>query len=158
MTPKLLISVENGDWPPAEELEKICETAVEAAIKAARLRMADEAELSLLFTGDEAIRAINREWRGKDTATNVLSFPGTDIAPGEPGGVILGDIVIAFETVTSEAELEGKPFRHHLTHLIVHGFLHLFGYDHMNDDEARIMEGLETRILHGLAIPDPYNT
>lgn len=158
MTPKLLISVENGDWPPAEELELVCEEAVKTATDIARLAMAKDSELSLLFTGDEAIRAINREWRGKDAATNVLSFPGTDVAPGEPGGVILGDIVIAFETVTSEAELEGKPFRHHLTHLIVHGFLHLFGYDHMNDDEARIMEGLETRILQGLAIPDPYDT
>ena len=154
--PKLLISVEAGSWPPAEALEQACERAVAATIETAKLEMPEEAELSLLFTGDEAMAAINGQWRGKDMPTNVLSFPGADIKPGEPAEAALGDIVLAFETVAREAELEGKPFEHHLTHLIIHGLLHLFGYDHNEDEEARLMEGLETRILQGLAIADPY--
>lgn len=157
MTPKLLLSLEGGDWPRESELRGICEQAVLAAISGADLQMPEEAELSLLFTNDDAMRAINRDWRDKDEATNVLSFPGSSIVPGEAAGIMLGDIVVAYETVCREAELEGKPFTHHLTHLIVHGFLHLFGYDHMSEEEARTMEGLETRILHHLSIPDPYD-
>lgn len=115
-----------------------------------------ESELSLVFTNDEAIRAINAEWRQKDKATNVLSFPAFDVAPGEEPNVMLGDIIIARETVEREALEESKPFDNHLTHLFVHGLLHLLGYDHENDEDAEIMEGLEREILAKLAIPDPY--
>ncbi|UXN03805.1 MULTISPECIES: rRNA maturation RNase YbeY [unclassified Bartonella] len=115
-----------------------------------------ESELSLVFTNDEAIRAINAQWRNKDKATNVLSFPAFDIAPNEEPDVMLGDIIIARETVEGEAREENKPFDHHLTHLFVHGLLHLLGYDHENDDDAEIMEALEREILAKLQIPDPY--
>lgn len=113
-------------------------------------------ELSLLFTDDASIREINAEWRDKDKPTNVLSFPAYPLAPGGMPGPMLGDIIFAHETVAREASELEKPFEAHLSHLLVHGFLHLFGYDHMNDGEATIMEGLETRILLGLGLSDPY--
>ncbi|MGZ3319354.1 MAG: rRNA maturation RNase YbeY [Xanthobacteraceae bacterium] len=113
-------------------------------------------ELAIVLTDDAAIRTLNRDWRGKDSATNVLSFParGPRTAPGTPR--LLGGIVIAHETTEREARAEHKPFAHHLAHLAVHGFLHLAGYDHEADDEADAMERLETLILAQLAIPNPY--
>ncbi len=113
-------------------------------------------EIAIVLTDDSAIRALNRDWRGKDAATNVLSFPA-----GEPRGTrgiprLLGDIVIAYETTEREARAEHKPFMHHLLHLAVHGFLHLAGYDHAADDQAAAMERLEAAILARLGVPDPY--
>ena len=115
-----------------------------------------EGELAIVLTDDAAMRALNRDWRCKDAATNVLSFAaqGPRAASGPPR--LLGDIVIAYETTEREARAEHKPFAHHLAHLAVHGFLHLAGYDHQADDEADAMEKLETLILAQLAIPDPY--
>ncbi|AJY48370.1 rRNA maturation RNase YbeY [Martelella endophytica] len=113
-------------------------------------------ELSLVFTDDAAIREINAEWRDKDKATNVLSFPAFPVAPGDMPGPMLGDIVIAYETVAREADELEKSFEDHLTHLLVHGFLHLLGYDHIENEEAELMEGLETRILATLGLSDPY--
>jgi len=148
------LSVEAGDWPSEAELLALAERAVAACL--AELDVAGESELSLLFTDDAHVRTLNAEWRGQDKPTNVLSFPAFDAAPGDALAPLLGDIVIAFETVKSEAALEEKPFEHHLTHLVVHGLLHLMGYDHEADDEAELMEGLERSILGRLAIPDPY--
>jgi probable rRNA maturation factor len=112
-------------------------------------------EVAVVLTDDSAIRVLNRDWRRKDAATNVLSFPS--VAAAEGGAPrLLGDIVIAFETTEREARAERKPFAHHLAHLAVHGFLHLVGYDHEADDEADAMEVLETAILAGLDVPDPY--
>jgi probable rRNA maturation factor len=99
------------------------------------------------------MRLLNRIWRGVDAATNVLSFPNKSVG-GE--AALIGDIVLAYETVAAEARQEGKPFAHHLAHLAVHGFLHLVGYDHQRDKDAAAMERLESKILHRLAIPDPY--
>ncbi|MDL2404634.1 rRNA maturation RNase YbeY [Rhizobium calliandrae] len=155
------ISVEEGDWPSEEELQALAERVLGAAAiylerneKQPFPKMAPE--LSLVFTDDAAIREINAEWRDQDKATNVLSFPAFPLVPGGKPGPMLGDIIIAKETVEREAvELE-KSFDDHLTHLMVHGFLHLFGYDHMNNSEAERMEGLETRILAGLGLSDPY--
>jgi probable rRNA maturation factor len=135
-----------------------------------------EGELAVVLTNDEAIRALNRDWRRKDAATNVLSFPAQNPAknpsksrtkkPSKMLGskpraaretpCLLGDIVIAFETTEREARAEQKPFAHHLAHLAVHGFLHLVGYDHVADDEANAMEGLEAAILARLDVPNPY--
>ena len=99
---------------------------------------------------------INGEWRDKPVATNVLSFPGGDVQVGEPAGPVLGDLVFARETVEREAAEQEKSFEDHLTHLAVHGFLHLFGYDHIDDDEAEEMEEIERQTLSGLGIADPY--
>ncbi len=117
--------------------------------------IADDAEVSLVFTDDERVRVLNRQYRGKDAPTNVLSFPAAPLAPGRLGPP-LGDIVLARETIAAKSVAEGLDFAHHLTHLIVHGFLHLLGYDHEADGEAALMERLETAILARLAIADPY--
>ncbi len=113
-------------------------------------------EISIVLTNDAHIRALNREWREKDKATNVLSFPAMPVRPGVALPPLLGDIVLAAETIRREAGLEDKPFEHHLIHLMVHGFLHIVGYDHETDAEAEEMEAAERRILARLAIPDPY--
>ena len=119
----------------------------------------DEAELAVMLTDDAGIRTLNSNWRGIDKPTNVLSFPA--LQPTGAGGPddaprMLGDIAIAYETTRREADDEQKPFDHHLSHLAVHGFLHLIGYDHEKDDDAEAMEALETEILAQLGIPDPY--
>ena len=108
-----------------------------------------------MLTDNSAIRLLNRTWRGVDAATNVLSFP-TGRTGGDP--LLIGDIVLAHETVAAEAQAEGKPFAHHLAHLAVHGFLHLLGYDHEQKKDAEAMERLERDILRRLDIPDPYRT
>ena len=149
----LEIAVEAEGWPDPDDLEAEARTAIAAAMVATGID--EPVSVSLLFADDAAIRVLNRDWRGKDKATNVLSFPAPDTAFPE-GPAPMGDIALAFETVTGEARDEGKPFAHHLAHLIVHGFLHLAGYDHETDEEAEEMEALERSILATLAIPDPY--
>lgn len=150
------LTVEAGNWTDEQTLHSLAMTAITAALNELDAECPQGCELSLVFTDDAHIRKLNAEWRGKDSATNVLSFPAYEMAPGYPVPPLLGDIVIAFETVRREAALEAKPFEHHLMHLMVHGFLHLFGYDHESNDEAEAMEELERRILTALGIPDPY--
>ena len=113
------------------------------------------AELSLVLGDDLAVRALNRDWRGQDKPTNVLSFPGGAAPPGTPA--LIGDVVLAFETVSREAAAQGKPLADHLAHLVVHGVLHLIGYDHVAAPAARRMERLEIAVLAGLGIADPYD-
>ncbi|HEX5516175.1 MAG TPA: rRNA maturation RNase YbeY [Pseudolabrys sp.] len=112
-------------------------------------------EVSIVLTDDSAIRSLNRNWRGIDKPTNVLSFPASGLEIGE-GARLLGDIVIAFETLERECAVENRDFLHHLAHLAVHGFLHLNGYDHQTDAQAEAMEGLESKIMTRLKMPDPY--
>lgn len=150
------VAVEAGGWAGEEALRALVARAVETVLAETGQAAPDEAELSLLFTDDAHVRALNRDWRGKDKPTNVLSFPAFPVAPGDPVPPMLGDIALAFETVMSEAALEEKPFDHHLTHLVIHGMLHLLGHDHEDEDEAEAMEALERAILARLAIPDPY--
>ncbi len=149
------ILAESPLWGEAEDWRSDVETAVAMAAAAADAEIADDAELSLLLTEDAAIRVLNRDHRGLDKPTNVLSFPQDD-PEAEAYGPLLGDVVVAYETVAREAAEEGISFRDHFLHMIVHGFLHLVGYDHMNDDEAEEMEGLETAILARLRIANPY--
>ncbi len=149
------IAVEAGDWPDENVLSAQAESACAATFAELGIEPR-ESELSLVFTDDASIRNLNREWRGKDKATNVLSFPAFEVAPGDALPPMLGDVILAFETVSREAALEDKPFEHHLAHLLVHGLLHLLGYDHENDADADEMEGLERKILMRLSIPDPY--
>lgn len=124
------------------------------ALLQSKAKVKGAAELSIVLTDDAEQQELNRDWRGKDSPTNVLSFP--QIEPFGPVIGILGDIILARETLDREAIELGKPFEEHFTHLVVHGFLHILGYDHIEDDEALVMEGLETRILATLGIPDPY--
>ena len=104
--------------------------------------------------GDEGVKGLNHQFRDKDAPTNVLSFPAGAQAPGGPR--LLGDIAVAFETASREAGEEGKPLEAHVAHLLVHGVLHLLDHDHDTDEAAGAMEALETRILAGLGIADPY--
>lgn len=155
------ISIEADGWPEESELEALASRVLDAAaqylVKAEGQPFpAHGTEISLVFTDDAAIREVNAEWRGQDKPTNVLSFPAYPLAPGGMPGPMLGDIVIARETLEREAVDLEKRFEDHLIHLMVHGFLHLFGYDHMNVAEAEIMEGLETGILASLGLSDPY--
>jgi probable rRNA maturation factor len=139
-------------WNRRPKAKMIVKTAVLAAAKAVST---PPSELAIVLSHDSAIRALNRRWRGQNAPTNVLSFPA---ARGKTPGAspYIGDIVIAYETVAREAVAEGKPFNHHLAHLAVHGFLHLLGYDHDNDRNARRMERLERAILARGGVPDPY--
>ncbi|PLW67059.1 rRNA maturation RNase YbeY [Pseudohalioglobus lutimaris] len=114
-----------------------------------------DTEISLRIVDTEEMTALNRNYRGKDGPTNVLSFP-SDL-PEELALPLLGDIVICAPVVRAEAEQQGKPLRAHWAHMMVHGTLHLLGYDHVEDDEAGIMENLETRVLASLNIPCPYS-
>lgn len=119
--------------------------------------------VAVSLVSDAEIQAMNAQYRAKDKPTNVLSFPMIDDfsvldkQPAIPGMLIeLGDIVLAFETIAREAEMEGKSVSDHVAHLLVHGMLHLFGYDHMTAKDAKEMEGLEIAILESLGIADPY--
>lgn len=155
MTITVDILLESPLWGGEDDWRKTIEAAVTAAAARADAEIVEDAELSVVLSDDAAIRVINRDHRGFDKATNVLSFP-QDEADADAYGPLLGDIVVAFETVAQEARLGGLPLAHHLTHMIVHGFLHLVGYDHMNDAEADEMEELESAILADLGVPDPY--
>ena len=150
------IEVEDDAWSALADLDAVTERAVIAAL-AAGAELDGDAEVNVLFTDDPSIASINTEWRGKDYATNVLSFPAPDDMPVPEGEARpLGDIVLASGVVAREAQEQGKSLHDHTVHLIVHGTLHLLGYDHVEDGEAEEMERLETDILKGLGIPDPY--
>jgi probable rRNA maturation factor len=129
--------------------------AARQAVSMAGVPVMAGAELAVLLADDARVREVNRQWRAKDKPTNVLSFPG---APPEriSQAPFLGDIILAFETTAAEALAEEKPLGHHMMHLVVHGVLHLLGYDHMTPGDAERMEGLESAILASLDIPDPY--
>jgi probable rRNA maturation factor len=145
-------------WRSEPHAEAVVQRAIAAAAEAIDQDVAD-AELAVMLTDDSGIRTLNANWRGIDKPTNVLSFPA--LQPGAARRAddpprMLGDIAIAYETMRKEAGDEQKPFDHHLSHLAVHGFLHLIGYDHETDADADAMQTLEQAILAELGIPDPY--
>jgi probable rRNA maturation factor len=150
--PAIDILVQSPLWSAQRGVRAVLRRAVTAAATAAAT---GKSELAIVLTDDKAIRTLNRDWRHKNKATNVLSFPASEIAAGG-GSHHLGDIVIAYQTTAREAEAEHKPFKHHLAHLAVHGFLHLVGYDHEADEQAETMEGLEIAVLARLRVPNPY--
>ena len=116
-------------------------------------------QVSIRVVDEDESQALNREFRGRDKPTNVLSFPSElDTLPGLPAehNAHLGDLVLCAPVVRQEALAQGKPERSHWLHLVLHGFLHLNGYDHETDEEAEIMEALETRLLAAAGLPDPY--
>ncbi|SFL42899.1 probable rRNA maturation factor [Bradyrhizobium sp. NFR13] len=146
-------------WSAEADADAVIHRAIEAAAAMVDTDTAD-AELAIMLTDDAGIRTLNQNWRGIDKPTNVLSFPALQPPEGadEPDDMprMLGDIAIAYETTRREADEEEKTFANHLSHLAIHGFLHLVGYDHEKDDEAEEMEALEREILATLGIPDPY--
>lgn len=154
---------EAGEWP-GEAGEWVRRAAEHAYVVAGP---AEEAELCIVLADDAFVRRLNETYRGKDAPTNVLSFPVGAMpvaAGGEPmwvagsGVALLGDVVLAAETIAREAGEQGKSFADHLAHLVVHGVLHLLGHDHVEEVEAEEMEALERDILEDLAIADPYAT
>ena len=145
-------------WQTEPDAEAVIHRAINAAAEIADADVGD-AELAVMLTDDSGIQTLNSNWRGIDKPTNVLSFPALQpTGTGTPDDAprMLGDIAIAYQTTRKEADDEQKPFDHHLSHLAVHGFLHLIGYDHEKDDDAEAMESLEQEILAQLGIPDPY--
>lgn len=146
-----------GGWPRHQGVERPIRAAIAALAIDPAVAPFLPAEAALALSTDAAVQALNRGWRGKDAPTNVLSFPtppGTPVAPGIPPFV--GDVVLALETLEREAAALDVPFHHHLQHLVVHGLLHLFGFDHEVDAMATEMEAIETRVLASLGVPDPY--
>lgn len=140
--------VDEGGWAQAfPDLEAICLKALNAGADAGGIA----GEVSLLLTNNEAIQILNRDWRGKDKATDVLSFPADEM--DRP---LLGDIAVALQTCQRDADEKSIPLDQHLSHLLIHGYLHLIGHDHMEDPEAVKMEALEVTALASLGWPDPY--
>jgi probable rRNA maturation factor len=155
MSPEVEIVTISGLWRDAPGIKKRVREAIRASVTASGVVMAPSAEVSVQLSDDSNVRALNARWRGIDRPTNVLSFPAVD-AGAIGTSPLLGDIVVAFETVTGEALEEGKSFADHFSHLIVHGFLHLLGFDHQTAGQAEHMEALEVSALSGLGIANPY--
>ena len=156
MAHKINISVQgsNGAW---RTLLPNIRARVGQAARAALAEGADSVSLTIQLSDDATIRALNADFRGKDKPTNVLSFPSGEWPPAKGANeIFLGDIILARETIQREAAEQGKAFTDHLTHLVVHGVLHLLGHDHEVEAEAEKMERLEIEILSSLAIANPY--
>jgi len=161
---EIAVSLHDTAWPDAlADLEDRARAAVSAALShaaGAGIDLGDgPLEVSLVFTDDAEQHALNRDYRHKDSTTNVLSFPNMDeddVPAGQPR--LLGDVVLARETIAREAGEQGKSFADHTTHLLVHGVLHLLGFDHLDAEEAAEMEALERAALADLGIADPYET
>jgi probable rRNA maturation factor len=146
------VEIEDLAWTAAlAQAESLTRAAAAAALEGLA-RPPGEDAATVLLTDDDAVRELNARFRGQDRPTNVLSFPA---APNRDR--FLGDVALAFGVCAREAAEQGKPLAHHLQHLVAHGVLHLLGYDHLDDAEAREMEELERLILAGLGVPDPYS-
>jgi probable rRNA maturation factor len=178
VAPAIDIKLDSPLWKAQRGIKAVLQRAI---CEAAAMAATSGGELAIVLTDDSAIRALNRDWRGQDQPTNVLSFPAnapSHSLPRKRGTVrvgaacgararsgragerapvrLLGDIVIAYETMAREAVAEHRPFAHHLAHLAVHGFLHLVGHDHAADADADAMEALEIAVLARLDVPNPY--
>lgn len=154
--PLIDVIVESPLWDAAPGADAAVRRALTETAVATAENFKDRT-LAVLLTDDAAMRRLNAQWRGIDKPTNVLSFPPAPDASRQPVKS-LGDIAIAYETAAREADEEGKPFADHVSHLAVHGLLHLLGYDHDTDGAAEIMEQLERVILRRIGVPDPYLT
>jgi probable rRNA maturation factor len=146
------LTIEDPSWTALGDVQCLVERAVEAALAEAGVMPEDGTELSCLLCDDPVMRALNQQWRGTDRSTNVLSFP----AAGPGAERMLGDIVLAYGTVSLEAAVEGRAIQDHVAHLIVHGTLHLVGQDHEAEADAEAMEALEIRAMARLGLADPY--
>lgn len=153
------IVIEDETWTTVEDVPALAQIAAAALSANPQVALHLPAEACLALSGDDRVRELNRAYRAKDKATNVLSFPAPAApasADAEQGVRFLGDIIMAGGVVRAEAAELGLPIAHHLQHLVVHGLLHLMGYDHETDADAAVMEALETHVLATLGIADPY--
>jgi len=153
MSVEIDILISAPAWESFVGLESLTQDCVRASLAASGARLTPGCELSVNFCDDAEIQELNAEWRDKDKPTNVLSFPTPGRLEARP---LLGDIVIAYETVAREAEEQAKTLREHTAHMVIHGFLHLIGYDHETSADAETMEALERRIASELGLRDPY--
>lgn len=149
------VLIEDALWLERLDPEAVAMAAAEKMIEVVKPKIHAQAEISVTFTNDDRVTQLNTEWRGKNSSTNVLSFPGIS-GPRFDSSPLLGDVVLAYETIDCEARTEGKLFSDHAAHLVVHGLLHLVGYDHENEIDAEEMESMESQILIGLGYPDPW--
>jgi probable rRNA maturation factor len=149
------ILIESEGWKTQPEVKRTARTAARAALTFEK----QKSGVTILLTGDAAMRRLNASFRGKDKPTNVLSFPAAPVPAGikDVESLFLGDIALGYETCAAEALAEGKSLRDHLSHLVVHGLLHLMGYDHEEEAQALRMEERERAILAALGIADPYS-
>ena len=156
-----------GAWPAGldilgalsvEALQQTLSQIADADLRENKFEMSkSKPHINIVLSSNAYVQKLNKEFRGKDKPTNVLSFPtGDDSAFGAMAGEMIGDIILAYETVCAEADEQSIPINHHFAHLVVHGALHLLGLDHQQDDEAREMEELETVILSRMKIANPY--
>jgi probable rRNA maturation factor len=143
-----------ADWPKYKTLARDLAHATLQTAGFLKKNKNKSIEISIVYADDALLKGLNRDFMGKNKPTNVLSFPNND--ESEAGAIYLGDVVLAFETIKREAKSQGKTFKHHTMHLIVHGILHLIGYDHQTNAQAKKMEKLETMILADFGVKNPY--
>jgi probable rRNA maturation factor len=151
-TPDVEVEIETDAWSDA------CPGADDIVRRAARAALGDRRDgvLTVLLTDDDAVRELNARFRAIDAPTNVLAFPAARPPGGAPPETCLGDVALAFGVCEREARAQGKSLADHLCHLVIHGALHLLGYDHQDDDQATAMEALERELLGRLGVSDPY--
>lgn len=152
----LTVALEDERWMQAiPDLEQFCVQVVEAVLADVENVPAAPLEVACAFVSDATIQTLNAQYRGKDKPTNVLAFATEDeLLPGMPA--VLGDVILSFDTILRESMEQGKGFREHTTHMIVHGLLHLLGFDHENDEDAEEMEEREIKLLSELGVENPY--
>jgi probable rRNA maturation factor len=161
--PDIALTILAGDWAGAlTDYDAVCRKAALAGLiigisNDLSLPM-DRLEISLVLANDAEVQKLNKHYRGQDKPTNVLSFAALDDGMDIPdvGPILLGDVILALETTVAEAQSEGKTLTEHVSHLVVHGIMHLLGFDHEEEGEAEEMEGLERMTLAKLGLPDPY--
>ncbi|MDJ0949627.1 MAG: rRNA maturation RNase YbeY [Alphaproteobacteria bacterium] len=155
---RVAVAIRDQTWQAVSNLDAVglCRRAAAAALAGAGDRAPDNCEISIVLADDTFVRELNRDYRGIDRPTNVLAFPASEDPAVPEAPLLAGDVVIARQTTTAEAAFQGKPLADHLTHLVVHGVLHLFGFDHQCEDAAAEMERLEIAVLGRLRVPNPY--
>ena len=161
----LNLVIDSKGWLSIPNIEPLIKKAVRAAIKNLPSKLVSKirnTEITVLLTTNHSIQQLNHDFRGMDKPTNVLSFPQfekSEILSRTVSSIkdSLGDIAIAYQYVKKEARLQNKSLENHLTHLVIHGFLHLLGFDHISNHDAKIMESLEIRIMHSMRLANPYH-
>jgi probable rRNA maturation factor len=169
MTAQITIdtSIQFPDWEEScDDCEALISKGIHAVFKQSpvarnMIESGIEPEISVVLANDDLVHVLNRDYRDKDKPTNILSFAQLDDddgwhAPDMPGPCVMGDLILAYETIQKESVEHGKPFEDHFLHLVIHGMLHLLGYDHIEEDEAEEMESLEIQILSDFGINNPY--
>jgi len=152
---QLELRVDDDNWKQIDDLAHIVTGAFKAGLESSGVSIADVGA-TIVLADDLTVKQLNQQWRNQENATNILSFPAPKDEKTETGQRYLGDMILALGVVSGEADEQGKALATHLCHLVIHGALHLLGYDHMKDDEARQMEDLERTAMTALKLPDPY--